>query len=200
MKKYFVIIAISLLVAVGCSILKTISNISRLKFKLENVTDFKVSGISINNKTALKDFNTVDIVKLTAAVAKGEMPVTFILNVDAKNPNDGSGGYPATDISIKSFAWKLFVDQKETISGNISSPVSVPGKGESKVIPLEIKFDLFYFFKDKGFESLMNLALNLGGAKGSASQLKLIAEPVLGTPIGDLKYPEPITIVSQQFN
>lgn len=200
MKKYFTIIVLSLLVATGCSILKTISNISRLKFKLENVNDFKAAGITINNKSSLKDFNTVDVVKLTASVAKGELPITFVLNVEAKNPNDGSGGYPATDISIKAFPWKLYVDEKETIAGNISSPVTIPGKGQSKIIPLEIKFDLFYFFKDKGFESLMNLALNLGGAKGSASQLKLVAEPVLGTPIGDIKYPDPITIVSKQFN
>jgi hypothetical protein len=200
MKKYFTIIVLSLLIATGCSILKTISNISRLKFKLENVNDFKAAGITINNKSSLKDFNTVDVVKLTASVAKGELPITFVLNVEAKNPNDGSGGYPATDISIKAFPWKLYVDEKETIAGNISSPVTIPGKGQSKIIPLEIKFDLFYFFKDKGFESLMNLALNLGGAKGSASQLKLVAEPVLGTPIGDIKYPDPITIVSKQFN
>jgi len=200
MKKYFTIIVLSLLVATGCSILKTISNISRLKFKLENVNDFKAAGITINNKSSLKDFNTVDVVKLTASVAKGELPITFVLNVEAKNPNDGSGGYPATDISIKAFPWKLYVDEKETIAGNISSPVTIPGKGQSKIIPLEIKFDLFYFFKDKGFESLMNLALNLGGAKGSASQLKLVAEPILGTPIGDIKYPDPITIVSKQFN
>lgn len=200
MKKYF-IVSLSLLVFIsGCSIFKTIANISRLKFKLENVNDFKVSGIAINNKTQLKDFNPVDIVKLTADVAKGNLPVTFVLNVEAKNPNDGSGGYPATDISIKSFAWRLFVDEKETISGNIASPVVVPGKGESKIIPLEVKFDLLYFFKDRGFESLMNLALNLGGAKGSSSQLKLVADPVLGTPIGDLKYPDPITIISKQFN
>jgi hypothetical protein len=101
---------------------------------------------------------------------------------------------------MKSFAWKLFVDEKETISGNIASPVTVPGTGETKVIPLEIKFDMLNFFKDKGYENLMQLVLNLGGAKGSASQLKLVAEPVLGTPIGDLRYPQPITIVFQQFN
>jgi hypothetical protein len=199
-KKYLIIVITSLLIAAGCSILKTFVNVSRLKFKLDNVTDFQVSGISINNKTSLNDFNTVDIVKLTAGVTKGELPVTFVLNVNAINPNDGSSGFPATEITMKSFAWKLFVDEKETISGNIASPVTVPGTGETKVIPLEIKFDMLNFFKDKGYENLMQLVLNLGGAKGSASQLKLVAEPVLGTPIGDLRYPQPITIVFQQFN
>ncbi len=200
MKKYFIIAIIPLLSVTSCSILKTFVNISHLKFKLNSVTDFQIIGISINNKTSLNDFNTGDIIKLTAAITKGELPVTFVLNVDAINPNDGSSGYPATEISIKSFAWKLFVDEKETISGNITSPVTVPGTGETKVIPLEIKFDLLNFFKDKGYENLMKLALNLGGTEGSASQLKLIAEPILGTPIGELRYPQPITIVSQQIN
>ena len=60
--------------------------------------------------------------------------------------------------------------------------------------------DLMKFFKDRGLESIINLALNLGGQKASTSSIKLVTKPVIGTPIGDLEYPEEITIVDQKFN
>ena len=63
-----------------------------------------------------------------------------------------------------------------------------------------MSLDLIKFFGDKGLENIVNLALNVGGAQGSTSNLKLIAEPVLGTPLGDMKYPEPLTIIDKQFN
>jgi len=56
------------------------------------------------------------------------------------------------------------------------------------------------FFKGEGLNNLINLALSLGGAKGSATNLKIIAEPVLGTTLGKLKYPEPLTIVDKDYN
>ena len=175
-------------------------NVSRLKFKVGNVDDFKVMGISIKDKQKLTDFNPLDLIKLTSVVTKGELPVTFTLFVEAKNQNDGTGGYPATDITLKSFPAKLYIDDKLTVTGNIGSPVIVPGVGENKLIPINIDMDLMKFFKDRGLESIINLALNLGGQKASTSSIKLVTKPVIGTPIGDLEYPEEITIVDQKFN
>ena len=175
-------------------------NVSRLKFKLGAVNNFSVGDISLSDKNTLKDFNPLDIIKLTAVATKGELPVSFTLNVEAKNPNDGKEGYSATDITLKSFPWRLLIDEKETIKGNIGSPVIVPGKGESTVIPVQIELDLLKFFNEQGFESIMNLALSLGGKKASTSRLKMIAQPVLGTPLGDIQYPDEITIVDHQFN
>jgi len=40
---------------------------------------------------------------LTAAIAKGSLPATFSINVEAVNPNDGKDGYPRTDINIQKF-------------------------------------------------------------------------------------------------
>jgi len=198
-KLLFPLIIIVIFANLSCSVFQTISNIGRLKFKLGNINNFTLIGISVTNKSKLSDFHAVDLLKLSSSFARGILPISFTLNVEAVNPNDGKGGYPNTNATLKSFAWRLLIDNKETIAGNISNPVTVPGTGQAAIIPLQINLDLLSFFKDKGYESLINIALNLGGYGGSASKLSLYAKPVISTVLGDLSYPEEIKIVNLEF-
>jgi hypothetical protein len=94
----------------------------------------------------------------------------------------------------------LNIDQKETISGNIGGPVSVPGTGELTNIPLDMNIDLIEFFGNSGLENLINLALSLGGQEGSSSRLTLFATPTVSSPLGDIKYPGELKIVDQSFS
>ena len=183
----------------SCSVYETIVNLSRLKFKLGEVNNFTISGINLSNKKSFQDFNPLELINLTQAITTGKLPASFTLNVEAKNPNDGTGGYAKTDATLKSFPWKLNIDQIETISGNIGSPVSVPGTGEITNIPLDLNIDLLEFFGNQGLENLVNLALALGGQEGSASRLTLFATPTVSSPLGDIKYPGELKIVDQSF-
>jgi len=198
-KLMYLLLILTLLSNLSCSVFQTISNIGRLKFKLSNVSDFSLNGIFISNKSKLSDFSAIDLLKLSSSFAQGNFPISFTLNVQALNPNDGTGGYPSTNATLKSFPWRLVLDNKETISGNIAQPVTVPGTGGQTIIPLQINLDLFNFFKDRGYESLINLALNLGGNGGSTSQITLYAKPVVSTVIGNLSYPQEIKIVDFEF-
>jgi hypothetical protein len=175
-------------------------NLSRLQFKLGDVSNFNVSGIDVSNKSRLEDFNALEIFKLSSVFASGKLPVSFTVNVEAKNPNDGTGGYAKTDATIKSFPWHLQIDDKETIAGNIDSPVSVPGTGEISLIPIQIDLDLIEFIQSQGYESLLNLVLALGGSKGSAAKLTLYADPTVSTALGDINYPGELKIVDYKFS
>ena len=193
------ILLLFLLTNSSCSVYQTMVNLSRLNFKLGTVNNFTVGGVNISNKKSLNDFNPLEIVSLTQVIATGKLPASFTLNVETKNPNDGTGGYPKTDATLKSFPWRLEIDNVETISGNIGSPVSVPGTGEVTNIPLSMSIDLIEFFGNKGYENLVNLALNLGGKEGSLSKLSLYASPTVSSPLGDIKYPGELKIVEQSF-
>ena len=199
MKKIILISILMLLANSGCSVYETMVNISRLKFKLGDINNFYISGINISNKTKLEEINPIELLKLSSDFASGKLPVSFTLNVEAKNPNDGTGGYPKTDATLKSFPWRLEIDGNETIAGNIGSPVSVPGTGELTNIPINLNLDLLEFFSSQGYESLINLVFILGGKEGSASRLTLIATPTVTSPIGDIKYPGELKIVDQSF-
>lgn len=199
MKKLLLLSIAILLTSSSCSVYETVVNLSRLQFKLGNVNSFTVIGINISSKKSLNDFNPVEILNLTQTIATGKLPASFTLNVEAKNPNDGTGGYPKTNATIKEFPWRLEVDDVETIAGNIETPVTVPGTGEIQNIPLTMNIDLIEFFGNKGYENLLNLALTVGGQQGSSSKLALFATPTVTSPIGDIKYPGELKIVEQSF-
>lgn len=199
MKKILLLSALVMFTLTSCSIYKTITNLSRLQFKLGDVNGFNVSGIDISNKSKLADFSPLEIINISTTVASGKLPVSFTLNVEAKNPNDGTGGYAKTDATLKSFPWHLQIDNKETISGNIASPVSIPGTGEISLIPIQINFDLMEFIQGQGYESLVNLVLALGGQQGSAARLTLFADPTVSTMLGDINYPGELKIVDHSF-
>ena len=199
MKKIILLAIALLLTTSSCSVYETMVNLSRLKFKLGDVVNFTVGGINITNKRSVSDFSSVEVLKLTSALTSGKLPASFTLNVEAKNPNNGSGGYPKTDATLKAFPWRLEIDEVETISGNIGAPVSIPGTGEITNIPLTMNLDLIEFFGNKGYDNLLNLALALGGQQGSSSKLSLYASPTVSSPLGDIKYPGELKIVEQSF-
>ncbi|MCL4550759.1 MAG: lipoprotein [Bacteroidetes bacterium] len=199
MRKVFLVF-FALLILAGCSVLQTVQNVSRLKYRIDSATDYRVAGIFLSDKKNIRDFSSIEMLKLTAGLAKGTLPLTFLLNVEAKNLNDGSGSYPRTDLTLISFPWRLLLNNKETVKGNINEPVFVPGKGKTVLIPIRIEFDIAKSFKDKSIDDVLMLLLQIEGVKNSTSNLKLLARPIVGTPFGNLAYPDEITIVDKIFN
>jgi hypothetical protein len=200
MKRRFIILVglIFSLSQFSCSILKQIENISRLKFKLDRVGDFTLMGVNISNKSSVRDFTVFDAAQFLNGITRGTLPVSFNLYIDALNPNDG-GGYTKQDLDIVDFKWRLFIDDKETINGNISNPISVPGRGEATVFPITIKLDLYKFFHDRGYDGLVDLALKLGGLGGNAHRVRLKAKPTLKSIFGNITYPGEIEIIDREF-
>jgi hypothetical protein len=201
MKKIFFLMSIIITISgINCSVYDTMVNLSRLQFKLGYVNNFNVNGINISNKSKLEDFSPLEILNISMVIASGKLPVSFTINVEAKNPNDGTSGFAKTDATLKSFPWHLQIDGKETISGNIPSPVSVPGTGQISLIPLQVNLDLLKFLENQGFESLLNLVLALGGEEGSAARLTLFADPTVSTGFGDINYPGELKIIDYKFS
>jgi hypothetical protein len=200
MKKLIPFMLLAAFLNISCSVYQTFVNLGRLKFKLGAVNGFNVNGVVISNKSSLSDFSAQEILTVSSAAARGNLPVSFTLNIEALNPNDGSGGYPQTNATIKAFPWRLLIDDKETISGDISAPFTVPGTGDAVNLPLQISFDLMNFFKDKNYESLLNLVLAIGGRQGSSSRLTIFSLPTVTTGMGDITYPREIQIVSLDYS
>lgn len=193
-------ITILSLSTISCSALKdfsrTMTNLSRLKFKLESVDNFHLAGIPLENKS---NISLMDGANLLAAFSRNELPSSFSLNIEAQNPNDGTGGTPKASSTLTSLAWTLIVDNTLTVNGNIDDPIVIPGTGQNTIIPLKINLDMFKFFKDKGYESIVNLALAIGGAGGSPSRLTLRVKPTVQTEFGPISYPNAIDVIDKEF-
>jgi predicted small secreted protein len=207
MKKFMIIatlfVAISLVTS-SCEVVKdvakTMQNISRLQFKLGGVNNVNISGITIGNRTSMSQFKFGEIATLTKNVAANKFPVSFTLIVNAKNPNDGTGGSSkSTKSTISALPWDLYINDVQTVSGNIGSNISVPGTGKAIDIPIQIKMDFFQFFKDRGYKELGELALAISGVNNHEADIKLKAQPTVSTPYGPINYPGKLTIVKKSW-
>jgi hypothetical protein len=200
MRKVFLVSVLTVVFFSGCAVFNTFQNIARLKYKIRSTENYRIIGIEVDNKKSIKDFTSVELLKLSAAIAKGSLPATFIINVAAENPNDGKEGYPRADINIIKFPWRLFLNDKEIAEGNLINPVYVPGQGESVTIPIQVKIDIMKLIKEKSFEEIIALLQRLGGIHGTTENIKLLVKPSLGTSIGNIEYPDEITIADKSFN
>ncbi|NLT52627.1 MAG: hypothetical protein GXX85_17120 [Ignavibacteria bacterium] len=199
MKKRLILLILVVISFNGCSVIKQIANLSKLKFKLGSVGNFRLAGIDINNKASYSDFNVTELMKLTSLFTEKKLPAVFTLNLEAQNPNGNTEYTQAPVITLKSLPWTLYLDDKETISGNIGQPVQVQGNNSVVTIPLDIQFDLLKVFQDGSLQNIAKLVLSVGGVKKDLTKVKLTAQPVIDTPLGEMTYPERLTIVNTEF-
>jgi hypothetical protein len=198
-------ILVTLIVAVtGCSTLKqlsdTVATLQQLQFKLDGVKPGTLAGVDLTKANDPSRLSATDGLRLATAYAEGSWPLSFTLNVAARNPNDdgeGSGGGTAL---LSSLAWTLAIDGKETISGDIPEPLQIPGAGRVTIIPFKMSLDLYRFFGDGGYDDLLNLALAIAGAEGTASRLTLTAVPTVSIAGVPVRYPGAIKIVDTRFS
>ena len=196
------LIALSFILS-GCGAISDITNalssLKKMEFKITGLTKMKLAGVDVSRIADPSKLSIADGLALTNAFARKAVPTSFTVNVDARNPNDGSSGARNTPLTLNGFDWQLLLDGKKTISGDLEKPIEIPGTKPVTTIPLAVQMDMYQFFAERGYDGLINLALSLGGAKGSTSKVKLDAQPSVGTPFGTMKYPSRITIVDSEF-
>jgi hypothetical protein len=182
----------------SCATLNSLMGLTRVQFKLQDAVNVNLAGINMMGKKSMSDVSVMDGLNLGKAFVTGKFPLTFTLNVAAKNPNqkDPKSGISNT-LSLQQFPWKMLIDGKETISGGIASPVSLPDGGTTTIIPLQVSVDLKQFFGNKSYEDMANLAMAIAGQ--GTSRLQLNAKPSISTPIGTMTYPKELNIVSTEF-
>lgn len=204
MKKIVTIFNFTLvLVFISCQQIKDVthklSNFANLQFKIESVTNFQLLDIPISSKQSLTDFSPAEVLKISSIFSEKKLPVSFVLNLAVKNPNNGFQGKNRIPVTLKQLRWKLFIDGKETISGTLDREYTFTPDNTLGVLPLEISLDLVQFFENRGYKGLLNLVLTLGSAKSDPTIIVLEAEPLLSTPFGTIRAPI-VRINNSSFN
>ncbi len=192
-------VAIGLLINLNsCATLNALAGLTKAEFKLQDAVNVSLMGINLSSKKTIKDFSIVDGMNLLNSFNSGKMPLTFTLNVAARNPNKHDPKSGLSSFSLSEFPYHLLIDGRETISGGIANAVPLPDGGQTTIIPLQASIDLKQFFGDKGYNDIINLALAISG-QGGVAKLALKAQPKISTPIGSMTYPKELTIVSTEF-
>ena len=188
----------------GCStlnkVVNTISDFDKIQFKLGNVQNFALCNVQISNIKSISDVSITDGLKLTQAFASKSFPTNFTLELVAHNPNKKSNNNNKSfDAIIKSIDWILLLDDKETINGRVSSPITIPTASQNTIIPISIGLDLYKFFGEKGYNDIVNLAFALGGVNGSAARVKLKLKPEVSIAGIRIPYNAYITAIDKEF-
>lgn len=187
----------------SCASLTNISsslmNVKPLQFKIRSITGMRIGSIDIASKSSLTSFSLQEALTLKNLVAAKSLPVTFVLTVDAMNPNSGVNGLKSVPLTLEDLQWRLLIDGRPTITGGLQRPLEIAGNNGTASIPLTVSMDLMQTFSDRDLQSLVNLACSLGGANGSTASVALDALPVVSSPLGKLSSDKRITIIDKEF-
>ncbi|MFN2316248.1 MAG: hypothetical protein ABR551_00135 [Gemmatimonadales bacterium] len=183
-------IPLLLLGAVGCAALQQVLALRHVEFALEGVRNGRLAGVDISRVRSYRDLSTLDLARIALALGRNELPLDFQVDVGALNPADNQ-----TAATMTRLAWTLYLNDKETIHGIVDSSVTMPA-GAKAVIPIRMRLNVLEFF-DGPAEELVDLVASLVGLEADPTRVTLRAIPTITTPLGNITYPTPITIVNR---
>jgi hypothetical protein len=181
---------VSLVAVAGCATISRLTALKQVDFSLAGVEDGRLAGVPLRRIGSYGDLGPVEIGRIALAITRRDVPLEFRVLVRADNPADNRTA--ATMVKLR---WTLLLDDKETVSGVLDTTVTIP-PGEAGYIPIPMRVNLREFF-DGPARSLVNLAADAAGLGARRTRIAVRAVPTIHTPIGDITYPHPITIVNR---
>lgn len=169
----------------GCEPLAQIQQLktfSRCEFRLASVADTALAGVAIHGRHGPNELSALDAFAVGRALKAKTLPLTFTLNVEARNPN----GEPA---AMNKLAWILLVDGRELTSGLLDRRVEVAPNGGVAPVPLAIAVDLKQVLAGESLQNLANLAFNVAGLGERPTRITLKAKPSILVAGQLLDYP-----------
>ena len=165
----------------SCDILQQMVTFTKCEFKMNSLTDTKLVGVDIQNKNSFSDLSFMDAANATRTLLGGELPLTFNLNIETKNPN-------ASTASMQKMDWIVYIDDIKITTGFVDQQISI-APGATQNIPIAIKLDLKELFNNKTKTALLNFGFNLADAGNYPTRVKLDIKPTINVAGIPLEYP-----------
>lgn len=179
------------LLASGCATLQQLVALRNVEFSLDRVSNVRLAGIDLSGMHSVDDLRLSDAGRLALAVSQKDVPLELQVHLLAENPAENT-----SDARLVRMDWTLLLQGRETLSGVFAENMVLP-VGQPTEVPIAVRLNLVDFFEENA-QDLLELALSLSGRGGAPKNLALRASPVIDTPLGPMRYPEPITIVSRE--
>jgi len=178
-----------LAVSVGCTTVREVSALQTVEFSLTRVSSVQVGGVDLTQVQSLDDLEAAEWTRLAAVLSEGTLPASFDVHLRAVNPSENR-----VDARLTEMDWTLLLENEETVSGTVQEPVVLP-PGTPQEIVLPVSLDLVRFFGDN-LRGLVDLAAAVSGT-APPQTIQLRVQPIVRTPLGRLKYPSPIRVLSE---
>jgi LEA14-like dessication related protein len=187
-KSFFIMIIVIAVMVVSCTQLQQLATLAKCDFKLKSVDNIQLAGVNIQQKQNLSQINAMDVVKLTTAYMSKNLPLSFNLNVDSRNPNPTKAALTALD-------WILQIDDIDMTRGILNKRIEIAPNGGVTTIPMNMNFDLFKVLSGKSKDAVLNFAFNLTGAgNNTPTRITLKAKPTVMIGSVPIQYPGYISI------
>lgn len=191
MPRFRLALPLALLIGAGaCATLQQLAALRHVDFDLAGVRNGRLAGVDLSRISSYGDLTATDIGRIAFALSQRNVPLEFLVDVRAENPVENG-----TAATMTRLAWVLLLDDKETINGVLDSAVTMP-PGAPVILPLRMRLNVLEFF-DGPAQSVVDLAASIAGLHSDPTKVTLRAVPTITTPVGDITYPSPITIVSR---
>lgn len=175
-------------VAAGCATLRQVTALRQVEFTIDRVSGVRLASVDLEHVGSRRDLGPRDAGRLAAAVARGEMPLDFVLHLSGFNPPEN----PVTARLVR-FQWTLDLNGRQTVSGVLDTAYTFP-PGVAQDVAIPVRLDLWRFFETSAADAF-NLAAGLAGMDARRTDVVVRAVPTIDTPLGALRYPHAITIL-----
>ena len=166
----------------SCSFLKEVSTLGKCEFKMGTLEKPMIAGIDVSNISSFSDLSFLDVGIIGAAILKGELPLSFTLNVEARNPNPLSA-------ALNKLEYMAYIDDVEIAAGALDQRVEIAPNGGVTNIPLRLTTDLVRILNKDSRSALFNFGLNLADASSKPTRVTLKVKPTIMVGVVELQYP-----------
>lgn len=183
--KYLFLLAVIFIVS--CSQIKEFTSLLTCDFRLSSADNITLGGVNVQKLKSFSDFSLIDGTALLATIASGSLPLTFTLNVEARNPNKEKAALSKLD-------WIAFIDDIQIATGTTAKRVEIAPNNGTGTFPIRINTDLVRLLSGQSGKNIVNFGLNLVDAGNRPTRISLKAKPTIMVGSNAVQYPGYITI------
>ena len=188
LKKTLIILFVTMGLA-SCDVLNQVAQMANLvncTFDFNSVNQIPMLGINLSKGMSKTDLNATQLLSLADAIMRKQLPVSFNVNVDVKNPNSIAAAMTKMD-------YILTLNGKQVVSTTMNNGINVPANSSS-VVSIPITTDLFQLFSGESADAIVNLAFKLAGASSNPVNVGLKVKPYISINGQQLAYPDFISM------
>jgi len=192
MKRFFwlrfcFLITSCLIFLCSCSYLKELSALKECEFRMGTLENPVLAGVDLSKIVSVKDYSIEQTGKITKSILQGTLPLSFILNVEAKNPNQKNA-------SLNRLEYQAFIDNTRIAAGSVDEHIVIPAGGGIATIPLKVETDILDLLKKEPINTLLNYSLNLADNGKRPVRVSVKIKPWIAIGDKDVEYPGYLTI------
>ncbi len=166
----------------SCNFLKEISTLGKCEFRVTTLEDPEIAGVDISQIRSFTDLNFVDMGIISSSFLRGDLPLSFTLNVEVRNPNPAMA-------ALNGLEYLAFIDDVEVARGQLDRRIEIPANGGITTIPLRLNTDLIEILKKDSRQALVNFGLNLADAGNRPTRVSIKIKPSILVGAMEINYP-----------